>query len=152
MITPLHYDLVTRLGWLTESEFSSAVAVGQITPGPLMIMIAFMGYKVAGLAGAIVGTLGLFLPTALIVVAIAGSYLRFKDAPVIKGMTRGVSLAVVGLLAAVIIDLAWGAISGPADVLIGFVAFVAAGPLKLDPIAVLLGAALVGLARYLIGV
>jgi chromate transport protein ChrA len=85
-------------------------------------------------------------------VAIAGSYLRFKDAPVIKGMTRGVSLAVVGLLAAVIIDLAWGAISGPADVLIGFVAFVAAGPLKLDPIAVLLGAALVGLARYLIGV
>lgn len=130
MITPLHYELVTHYGWLTETEFSSAVAIGQITPGPLMIMIAFMGYKIAGFPGATLGTIGLFLPTALIVVAIAGSYLRFKDAPIVKGAMRGVSLAVVGLLAAVTIDLARGAIVSRIDALIGAAAFIAAGPLS----------------------
>jgi len=151
MITPLHYDLVTHYGWLTETEFSSAVAAGQITPGPLMIMIAFMGYKIAGLLGAILGTIGLFFPSAVIVFAIAGSYLRFKDAPVIKGIMRGISFAVVGLLASVVIDLGRSVIVYPIDALIGLGAFIAAGPLKRDAIPVLLGAGLCGLARYLIG-
>ena len=84
MITPLHYELVTHYGWMTEAEFSSAVAIGQVTPGPLMIMVAFMGYKIAGFAGATLGTLGLFLPSALIVLAIASSYLHRKDAPIIQ--------------------------------------------------------------------
>lgn len=150
MIAPLHYELVTHYGWLTEAEFSDAVAIGQITPGPLMIMVAFMGYKIAGLAGATLGTIGLFLPSALIVLAIAKSYLRFKDAPIVQGMMRGVNLAVVGLLAAVVIDLAHSAIISPVDVLIGLGAFVTAGPLKRDPIVVLIGAGLIGLVRYLI--
>ncbi|MBI4787002.1 MAG: chromate transporter [Chloroflexi bacterium] len=150
MITPLHYDLVTRLGWLTETEFSSAVAVGQITPGPLMIMVAFMGYKIAGLAGATLGTLGLFMPTALIVLAIAGSYLRFKDAPIVQGAMRVVGLAVIGLLAAVVVELARGSLATPLDAVIGIAAFAAAGPLKRDPIHVLLGAGAAGLLIYLL--
>jgi chromate transporter len=150
MITPLHYKLVTRLGWLTQTEFSSAVAVGQITPGPLMIMVAFMGYKVAGLPGVTLGTIGLFLPSALIVLAIASSYLRFKDAPIVQGAMRGVNLAVIGLLAAVVIDLTRGAIVDPFDALIALAAFVAAGPLKRDPILVLLCAGALGLVRYLV--
>jgi chromate transporter len=150
MITPLHYELVSHYAWLTESEFASSVAIGQITPGPLMIMVAFMGYKIAGLAGAILGTIGLFLPSAVIVVALAGVYLRFKDAPVVQGMTRGVSLAVVGLLASVVIDLTRASIPGLFEALIGIGAFVACGPLKRDPIPLLLGAGLLGLARYLV--
>jgi chromate transporter len=148
MITPLHYDLVTRYAWLTESEFGSAVAAGQISPGPLMIMVAFMGYKVAGLAGAALGTLGLFLPSAVIVVALSGSFLRFKDAPAIKGLTQGVSLAVVGLLGAVVIDLARGALQAPLEMGVAVAAFVAAGPLKRDPIVVLLGSGLAGLVAH----
>jgi chromate transporter len=150
MISPLHYDLVTRYAWLTETEFSSAVAIGQITPGPLMIMIAFMGYKIAGLSGAILGTIGLFLPTALIVLAIAGSFMRFKNAPMVQGITRAVGLAVVGLLASVVIDLGKSAIAAPADAVMGIGAFVAAGPLKRDPIGVLLAAGLVRLVIYLV--
>jgi chromate transporter len=146
MITPLHYELVTHYGWLSEGEFANAVAVGQITPGPLMIMVAFMGYKVAGLAGAALGTLGLFLPGAVIVVAFSGPFLRFRDAPAMKGLTHGVGLAVVGLLGAVVIDLARGAIQAPFEMGIAGAAFVAAGPLKWDPILVLLGAGLAGLA------
>ncbi len=148
MITPLHYDLVTHYGWLTETEFSSAVAVGQITPGPLMIMVAFMGYKIAGVLGATLGTVGLFLPTALIVIAIAGSYLRFKDVPIVRGTMRGISLAVVGLLASVVIDLARSTIVDPVDALIGAATFLAVGPLKRDPVLVLAGAAVAGFARY----
>ncbi|MDP3046296.1 MAG: chromate transporter [Chloroflexota bacterium] len=148
MVTPLHYELVTRYAWLTESEFGSAVAAGQISPGPLMIMVAFMGYKVAGLAGAALGTLGLFLPSAIIVVALSGSFLRFKDAAAMKGLTQGVSLAVVGLLGAVVIDLARGALQAPLEMGIAVAAFVAAGPLKRDPILVLLGSGLVGLVVH----
>ncbi len=145
MITPLHYELVTHYAWLTEGEFSSAVAAGQLSPGPLMIMVAFMGYKVSGLAGAALGTLGLFLPSAVLVVALSGSFLRFKDAPAMQGLTRGVTLAVVGLLGAVVIDLARGALQSPAEIGIGVLAFAAAGPLRRDPILVLLGAGLAGL-------
>lgn len=151
MITPLHYELVTHYGWLTETEFSSAVAAGQLSPGPLMIMVAFMGYKVAGLAGAALGTLGLFLPSAILVVALSGSFLRFKDAPAMRGLTRGVSLAVVGLLAAVVVDLAGSALQAPTDVVIAVGAFLAAGPLKRDPILVLLGSGGVGLLVRAVG-
>ncbi len=151
MITPLHYELVTHYAWLTETEFSSAVAAGQISPGPLMIMVAFMGYKVAGLAGATLGTLGLFLPSAVLVVLLSGSFLRFKDAPAMQGLTRGVTLAVVGLLGAVLIDLAQAALRSPVEIAIAVAALVAAGPLKRDPILVLLGAGLAGLLAGLVG-
>ena len=150
MITPLHYELVAHFGWLTEAEFSSAVAIGQITPGPLMIMVTFMGYKIAGFTGAILGTIGLFLPSALIVLAIASSYLRFKDLPFVQGMMRGVTLAVTGLLAAVVIDLARGSILGPIDAVIGVAAYLAAGPLKCDPIAMIIGAGAIGAMRHLV--
>ena len=150
MITPLHYELVTHHGWLTEAQFSSAVAIGQLTPGPLMIMVAFMGYKVAGLAGATVGTIGLFLPSAVIVVAIASSYLRVKDAPTIRGAMKGVNCAVIGLLAAVAIDIARSACTTPFGALIAVAAFVAAGPLKRDPVMTLIGAGALGLLRYLV--
>ena len=150
MITPLHYELVTHHGWLTEAQFSSAVAIGQLTPGPLMIMVAFMGYKVAGIAGATLGTIGLFLPSALIVITIAGSYLRFKDAPAIRGAMHGVNCAVIGLLAAVAIDIGRSALATPFGALIGVAAFVAAGPLRRDPIVTLIGAGALGLLRYFI--
>jgi chromate transporter len=115
-----------------------------------MIMVAFMGYKIAGLPGATLGTIGLFLPSALIVLAIAGSYLRIKDAPIVQGAMRGISLAVIGLLATVVIELGRGALSTPLAVMIGIAAFVAAGPFKRDPIVVLLGAGVVGLVGYLV--
>ena len=150
MITPLHYELVTHFGWLTEAEFSSAVAIGQMTPGPLMIMVTFMGYKIAGLAGATLGTIGLFLPSALIVLAIASSYLRFKDRPLVQGMMRGVSLAVTGLLASVVIDLARSSIVDPFDALLGAVAFLVVGPLKFHPIVMLIAAGAIGAMRYLV--
>jgi chromate transporter len=115
-----------------------------------MIMVAFMGYKIAGLAGAILGTVGLFLPSALIVLAIASSYLHFKDLPFVQGMMRGVSLAVIGLLAAVVIDLGRSSIVDPFDALIGLAAFLVVGPLKCDPIVMLIGAGAVGSMRHLV--
>ena len=150
MIGWLHFDLVTRYGWLTEAEFSSAVAIGQITPGPLMLMIAYVGYKLAGLPGAVLGTAGLFMPCAVMVLAVARFYRRFKDSPAVQGAMRGIALAVVALLASVVLDLGRGAMLAPMDWAIALAAFAAAGPLKLDPIAVVLGAGAVGLVRHLI--
>jgi chromate transporter len=150
MIGWLHFDLVTHYGWLTEAEFSNAVAIGQITPGPLMLMIAYVGFKLAGLPGAVLGTAGLFMPCAVMVLAVARLCHRFKDAPAVQGAMRGIALAVVALLASVVFDLGRGAMLAPMDWAIALAAVAAAGPLKLDPIAAVLGAGAVGLARHFI--
>jgi chromate transporter len=127
MIGWLHFDLVTRYGWLTETEFSNAVAIGQITPGPLLLMIAYVGYKLAGLPGALLGTAGLFMPAALLVIAVARFYRRFKDAPAVQGAVRGIALAVVALLASVVLDLSRGALLAPIDWATALVALAAGG-------------------------
>jgi hypothetical protein len=70
MIPVLQHEFVDVRAWLTAREFADGIAVGQITPGPLMIMVAFMGYKIAGIVGALIGTIGLFGPTFILVILV----------------------------------------------------------------------------------
>jgi chromate transport protein ChrA len=86
----------------------------------------------------------------MMVLAVARFYRQFKDSPAVQGAMRGIALAVVALLASVVLDLGRGAMLTPMDWAVALVAFAAAGPLKLDPIAVVLGAGAIGLARYFI--
>jgi chromate transporter len=102
----LRGDLVERLGWLTEHQLVDAVAVGQLTPGPVFTTATFVGYVLRGPAGAAVATLGIFLPSFLLVAATAPLIPRVRRSPVAGAFLDGVNVASLGLMAAVSVQLA----------------------------------------------
>ncbi len=99
MIAAMHDDLVGR-GWVDDKTFSDAIAVGQITPGPVALAGTFIGYRVGGLAGAVAATAGMFLPPLAITLAVARSLASFRSSAAVKGALAGVGAAVVGVIAA----------------------------------------------------
>ena len=80
----LHSGVVDKFGWLNERQFLDAVAVAMITPGPVVITVGFIGYLVAGVVGASLAALGVFLPCYLFVVVPAPYYRRYAGNPRIK--------------------------------------------------------------------
>jgi len=84
--------------WVTQKEFIDGVAMSQVTPGPIMVSAAFIGYKVAGLAGALAATVGIFTPPALVMLASARVLERIKRSAAIKAALRGVRPAVIGMI------------------------------------------------------
>jgi chromate transporter len=97
----LRADLVERLGWLTEAQLLDAVAVGQVTPGPLFTTATFVGYVVAGAPGALVATAGIFLP-AFVFVALSGPLVpRLRRSPTAARVLDGVNVASLALMAVV---------------------------------------------------
>ena len=95
----LHGAVVLEYRWLTERQFLDAVAVAMITPGPVVITVAFIGYLVAGPLGAGVSALGVFLPCYLFVIVPAPFYRRFADNRSIKAFVDGVTAAATGAIA-----------------------------------------------------
>jgi chromate transporter len=95
----LHGGVVDKYHWLTERQFVDAVAVAMITPGPVVITVAFVGFLVAGVLGAAAAALGVFLPCYLLVVIPAPYYRRFAQNPQIKAFVAGVTSAATGAIA-----------------------------------------------------
>jgi len=91
---------------LTDHQFQDAVAVAMITPGPVVITVAFIGYLVAGTAGAVAAALGVFLPVYLVVVVLAPSYKRWAKNPQLNAFVRGVTAAAAGAIAGAVVVLA----------------------------------------------
>jgi chromate transporter len=102
----LYGGVVQGHHWLTDHQFVDAVAVAMITPGPVVITVAFIGYLVAGVAGAVAAALGIFLPVYLIVVLLAPSYKRWAKNPQLNAFVRGVTAAATGAIAGAVVVLA----------------------------------------------
>ncbi len=94
----LQQGVVRDYGWLTEREFLDAVAMGMITPGPVVITAVFVGYLVAGLPGATIAGIGVFLPPFLMVVLFAPWIIRYRKHPVVQGFTKGATAAAAGAI------------------------------------------------------
>src|SRR5205807_1953547 len=112
-IVPFLYGGVVRqFHWLTERQFIDAVAVAMITPGPVVITVAFIGYLVAGLAGATVAALGVFLPCYLFVIIPAPYFERIASNRRVKAFVDGVTAAATGAIAGAAFVLGRRAIIG----------------------------------------
>ena len=109
----LRGDLVERLGWLTDAQLLDAVAIGQVTPGPLFTTATFVGYVLAGVAGAAIATVAIFLPAFLFVVLIGPIAERLRDRPLTSALLDGVNAAALGLMAIVSAQLGVVAVRDP---------------------------------------
>ncbi len=118
----LHAGLVDEHGWLTERQFVDAVAMGLITPGPVVIMATFAGYLVYGILGALVATAAVFLPVYLFVVIPGKWFRRHERHPRLQGFVKGATAAAAGAIAGAAIVIARQTISGWLSLAIGLVA------------------------------
>jgi chromate transporter len=94
----LEKGLVQNTGWLNEHQFLVAVAIGMISPGPVVITATFVGYLVAGFWGATVSTIGIFLPSFLLVLLVAPILIRHRAQPDVRGFVKGAYAAAIGTI------------------------------------------------------
>ena len=106
----LHQGVVQQFGWLTEHQFLDAVAVAMITPGPVVITVAFIGFLVAGLAGAMLAAVGIFLPVYVFTIVPAPWFKRHRDNPQLKAFVDGATAAATGAITGAVVVLATRAI------------------------------------------
>jgi chromate transporter len=139
--------VVDQYHWLGDREFLDAVAVGMVSPGPVVITATFVGYIVGGLRGAAAATAGIFSPAVLFTLLAAPLVRRHREAPWLQGFVRGVSVTVVGVLAGTTLLVARTAITDVPTALIalGAMAILVLWPRLPEPLLVATGA-LAGLA------
>ena len=147
----LQTEFVERLGWITSRQLLDAVAIGQLTPGPVFTTATFIGYLVAGVPGAIVGTVGIFLP-GFILVAVTNPYIpRLRRSPWLAGLLDGIVAASLGLMAAVTVDLARQAIIDIPTALLFVVAAALLIRWRVNTTWLIAGGAVVGLLLAAVG-
>jgi chromate transporter len=152
LIAFLRGDLVERLGWLTDAQLIDAVAIGQVTPGPLFTTATFVGYLLAGVPGAVVATVAIFLP-AFVIVALVGPWVgRVRERPMTAALLDGVNAAAIGLMAAVSVQLGLAAVRDPLTAAIGGVAGILLIVGRVPSVLLVLAGGVVGLAAAAAGI
>ena len=106
----LQADLVGRLHWLTQSQLLDAVAVGQVTPGPVFTTATFIGYLLGGVKGSIISTIGIFLPSFIFVAASRPLIPRIRQSRIAGAFLDGVNVGALALMAAVTVQLSRAAL------------------------------------------
>jgi len=144
----LYGGVVQQHHWLTDKQFVDAVAVAMITPGPVVITVAFIGYLVTGVAGATAAALGIFLPVYLVVVLLAPSYKRWAKNPQLNAFVRGVTAAATGAIAGAVIVLARRSVYDLPTVLICAVSLAVLFRWKVPEPILIAGAAVAGLVLH----
>ena len=145
LVAFLQTEFVERLGWITSGQLLDAVAIGQFTPGPVFTTATFIGYLVAGVPGAVLATVAIFLP-GFVFVAITNPFIpRMRRSPWLSALLDGVVAASLGLMAAVTVDLARQSIVDIPTALLLVVAAVLLIRFRVNSTWLILGGAVVGL-------
>jgi chromate transporter len=149
MIAFFERELVDKRQWITHDEFMESFAIGQMTPGPPIVNTGIcIGYKLGGLRGALAATVGQAFTGTILAILLAAFYLYMKDNPLLQATMKGVAAAVVGLLGSIIYKMATKMITEYRSALLALGAFLALDLFKVNPIAIILGAGVLGLALY----
>lgn len=146
MVPLIESEVVNNHQWLTHQEFADATALGQITPGPVLITATFVGYRVAGTLGALVATISIFLPAFLMTIAAASSLRRFRNNAQVQSFLRGIAPAVVGLLVAAALSIGRAGIHSWVGVSIMLLAILVLVRWRPNPFWVIFGAGVLRLA------
>ncbi len=147
----LRADFVVRTGWLTDQQLLDAIAIGQFTPGPVFTTATFIGYLLLGWSGALLATLGIFLP-AFVFVALSNPFIpRIRASAWAGPLLDGVNVASLGLMAGVTWQLGRAALVDPLTVAIALVAAVLLIRFKVNSVWLVLGGAAIGFLARLLG-
>lgn len=141
---------VAETGWVSSQDFAAGLAFSYVTPGPFMLVATFVGYKAAGLSGALAATLGVFLIPGILAVGTAHTLRRYLRHPRVQGFGRGAAPAVIGLLLVTALSLFQASHAGWATPVITLTSTALFLWTKLPPILILLGGAGAGLAYGLL--
>jgi chromate transporter len=141
----LRTDFVVRFGWLTDQQLIDAVAIGQITPGPLFTTATFIGYLLAGIPGAILGTLGIFLPSFIFVVLSNPLIPRIRNSVWVSSLLDGVNVTSLGLMAAVTYQLGQASLIDLPTLLIALISLALLIRFRINSTWLIVGGALIGL-------
>jgi chromate transporter len=144
----LRADFVVRFGWLTDRQLLDAIAIGQVTPGPLFTTATFIGFILGGTKGALLATLGIFLPS-FIFVAISNPLIpKIRNSPWAGTLLDGVNVASLGLMAAVTWHLGRSSLADPLTILIALVCFILLVRFKVNSTWLIAGGALIGFMYF----
>ena len=142
MVPQIETDVVQINKWMDHQTFADGVAFGQITPGPVLITATFIGYKVAGVIGAIMTTIAAFLPSFIMTMIAGASINRFRANFHVQAFLAGVAPAVVGMLAAAGVTMAKSGVSGPTGFGIATLSCLLMLRAKLNPVVIIFGCGL----------
>jgi chromate transporter len=137
---PLMKSAVLSHHWLTTGGFDQAIAMGQITPGPVAISATFIGERVGGVLGAVVATVAVFLPSTVAIVVLSRSYARLRQVPGTRNVLLATLSGVVGLIAGVTVELGRAVIAGWPELAASLAVFLVAIRLRLPYWAIILAA------------
>jgi chromate transporter len=148
VIPAMQQVVVNSLGWLTNKEFTDAVAMGQVTPGPIFITATFIGYKVAGFWGALNATIAIFLPPGLVMIAFSRFFDTIRNSAIISAVFKGLRPAIIGMIAAASYTILAHSDFSLVTGLLLCVFLILAIRYKADPVFLIPGAGIIGLLIF----
>ena len=153
MLPIIQKEIVEEKKWATEEEVLDYYAVGQCTPGIIAVNTAtFIGYKVHGIIGAIVATLGVVFPSLIIITIIAALLKNFANYSIVQHAFSGIRVVVIALIVSAILKLAKTSIKNSTTLIIAIIAFILVAFVNLSPIYIVIAAACIGLIlKFIIG-
>jgi chromate transporter len=149
MLPLIEREFVEKQGWVSEDEIVDIFAIVQSVPGVIAINSSiFIGYRIAGLAGALAATLGMVLPSFIIISVIAAFFVQFRDIPAVQNAFAGIRAGVTALIALAAFRLGRKVMTGFFPIAVGIVAFAALLIFDVHAIAIIAVSAAAGLIRY----
>lgn len=150
MIPIMQEEFINKLGWMTQSQFIDIIAIAEMTPGVIAVnMATFLGYKISGVPlGGIISTIGVILPSSIIVGALSHYYHKFKGNKILDSIFYYIKYGIPGIVASAAYGLFNNAIKDYYSIIILLATVYLSAIKKINPILIIIGASIIGIILY----